>query len=139
MLWSREKWLNPLKSAQLFAACTPAQLDRIDGLMTEVSVGPGQRFSREGGVGRDFFVIRSGEVTVTRDGVEVARLGDGDFFGEVALLDSTPRNATVLSTTRARVWVMSRPEFFEVLEQAACVEDAVQTAAEHRRRATSPA
>ena len=133
MIWSRQKWLSPLKSAHLFSACTPAQLDRIDGLMTEVSVDPGQCFSREGAFGRDFFIIRSGEVAVMRDGAELTRLAAGDFFGEVALLDSTPRNATVLATERSRVWVLTRPEFFEVLEQAACVEDTVQAAAERRR------
>lgn len=57
-----------------------------------------------GGVG--FFVISSGEVSVQTDGREVARLGPGDYFGEVALLSDRVRTATVVAESDLECLVM---------------------------------
>jgi CRP/FNR family transcriptional regulator, cyclic AMP receptor protein len=66
---------------------------------------------REGHTGTECFVVRSGEATVTIAGDEVASIGPGGFFGELALLDGAPRVATVTAATDLSVVVLSRSEF----------------------------
>lgn len=53
----------------------------------------------EGSAGQEFFVVRSGELVVTQGGTEVRRLGPGESFGEIALLRTVPRTATVVAVT----------------------------------------
>ena len=63
---------------------------------------------RQGELGADAFVILSGYARVVRDGREVARLGAGQFFGEVAMLDGRPRTADVVAESRLRCIALSR-------------------------------
>ena len=51
--------------------------------------------ARQGEIGTGFFVVTDGAVRVVRDGAVLTRLGPGDFFGELSVLDGQPRNATV--------------------------------------------
>ena len=53
----------------------------------------------EGSGGAAFFIIDSGQAKASSKGVELASLGPGDYFGEVALIDGGPRSATVTATT----------------------------------------
>jgi CRP-like cAMP-binding protein len=59
----------------------------------------GTEIAKEGQTGLNFFVVESGEATVTVGGEEVGRLGPGDSFGEVALVDKAARTATITATT----------------------------------------
>ena len=59
----------------------------------------GTEIAKEGQTGLNFFVVESGEATVSVGGKEVARLGPGDSFGEVALVDKSARTATITATT----------------------------------------
>jgi NADH dehydrogenase len=73
---------------------------------------PGEAIVQQGQVGRELFVILSGEVEVSADGAgAVARLGAREVFGERALLEDTPRNATVRATRASDVLVLSRADF----------------------------
>ena len=74
---------------------------------------------REGDAGHDFFVILRGDAQVTRGGADVATLGVGDFFGELALFDPAPRNATVTAGTTLTVAVLTQPGFHAVLAERA--------------------
>jgi NADH dehydrogenase len=72
---------------------------------------PGEAIVQQGQVGREMFVILSGEVEITADGAgAVARLGAREVFGERALLEDTPRNATVRAVRASEVLVMSRSD-----------------------------
>lgn len=64
----------------------------------------GQNVATEGESGLNFFVVESGEASVFVGGTNVRTLTAGDSFGEVALVDKTPRSATVTAETDMRIW-----------------------------------
>jgi CRP-like cAMP-binding protein len=102
----------------IFSACSPEELLRVAGLCAIGDADPGEAIVAEGDVGFDFYVILNGDAVVTRSGVEVGRLTAGDFFGELALFDPAPRNATVTAVGDLTVAVLSKPAFREVLQDA---------------------
>ena len=83
----------------LFADCDRRALGHIARLMDEHEITPGSVLTRQGDPAGDFYVIIEGEAAVERDGEEIARLGEGDFFGELSLLDGGPRSATVTAAS----------------------------------------
>ncbi len=110
--------LAHLRNLPLFSGCSEQELSEIDALSDEVHVPAGRTLIRQGDIGREFIVVHSGEVTVTRDGEEIARLGPGSYFGELALLASTVRNATVTAATDLEVSVIDRRGFQTLLEDS---------------------
>jgi CRP-like cAMP-binding protein len=72
----------------------------------------------QGEPGDAFYAIRSGRVDVIRDGQQVTRLGPGDHFGEIALLNDQPRNASVVAHTSVRAFQLSREGFDRVIAEA---------------------
>jgi CRP-like cAMP-binding protein len=100
----------------IFSACTPEELMHVAGTTTLRTANGGDDVITEGELGaREFFVILKGEAHVTRDGRAVGTLGPGDFFGELALFDPAPRNATVTATTELSLAVLSHASFREAL------------------------
>lgn len=96
----------PLESSAretLIAACPLFRDLDADGLAAvrdaavEVDFPAGRAIARQGEVGTGLFIIISGAVRVVRDGRQVARLGPGEFFGELSVLDGAPRNASVVA------------------------------------------
>ena len=69
----------------------------------------------EGTRGDEVFIIVSGQAVVDRCGGEIATLGPGDWFGELAVLLDLPRNATVRALTPLHVFALSRASFFALL------------------------
>jgi CRP/FNR family cyclic AMP-dependent transcriptional regulator len=97
--------LSPGHRSDLLAACPLFRGVGADGLAalsdvaTEVSFPAGHVIARQGDIGTGFFVVAEGTVRVVRDGVLLAHLGPGDFFGELSVLDGRPRNAMVAAET----------------------------------------
>jgi cAMP-dependent protein kinase regulator len=116
-----------LMQVPTFHACTSAQVDELIQLAQGRAVDPGEVLVREGDTGNEFFVIGTGEVTVSRDGKEIARLGPGEFFGELALFDEAPRNATVTATTGTTVVTVGRDAFQKLLGDLPGFRDALLT------------
>jgi CRP-like cAMP-binding protein len=83
--------------------------------MQEVSVPIGGHIVKAGDFAYRFFVILTGSAAVSRDGSAVAGLGKGDIFGEMALVDDTPRNADVVATTSMTVLALMSWDFREAL------------------------
>jgi CRP/FNR family transcriptional regulator, cyclic AMP receptor protein len=78
-------------------------------------------FQNDPGLG--MYVIEQGEVSVDHVGTdgskkELALLKDGDFFGELSLLDESPRSASVIAVTDASLIGFFRPDLFEIMEKA---------------------
>jgi CRP-like cAMP-binding protein len=121
-----------LDELDLFSDCTRAQLHQISTLTTGLHLPKDHVLIREGELGREFIVIRSGSAEVTRkidDGVaKVADVGAGDFLGEMALLNGTRRTATATATTDLAVLVSSALEFRSILEIAPSVARRIRDA-----------
>ena len=125
---------HPLGNVSLFAACSREDLAAIVAVTTLIDPPAGRVLCTQGAPGDEFFVIVDGAATVTIDGDDVASLGPGDFFGEMALLDGGPRIATVTTTSPARLLVLTRPEFNALLERVPAVCHRILIGVGHRVR-----
>lgn len=106
-----------LAGVPLFAGLAKHDLEEITRAGDEIDAEAGQELVTEGRVGREFFLILDGEAAVARGGSEVARLGPGDYFGELALLNRGPRSATVTAATDMRLFVLGQREFGGLVER----------------------
>jgi len=86
-------------SVPFFAGLSEDEVERISRQFKRRTFPAGATITKEGAGGAAFFVIESGDAVVTVHGREVARLGRGDYFGEVALIDEGARTATVTAAT----------------------------------------
>lgn len=129
-----------LAGIPLFANLSKKQLAAIGGLATVIDVGAGRELIHQGGVGREFFLVVTGEAEVRRDDELIARRGPGSFFGETALLFDQPRNASVVAATDMQVEVIERLDFKALLNEfpdlyAPLLEAAASQLAENEERA----
>jgi cAMP-dependent protein kinase regulator len=123
--YDRSLYTMYLQQVPMLRACSPEELDHIAELGVALSVPEGQQIVRQGEPGDQFFVIVNGTVEVRRDGRSVATLGSGDYFGELALFDPAPRNATVVTTSPTTVVSVSRNTFWELLSDVGSLRDAL--------------
>lgn len=107
-----------LRGGWLFSECTDDELERIAALAHVQHVPAGQVIVREGDPGTEFYVVVDGTTRVTAEGDNVADIGPGSFFGEMALLDGGERVATVTAMTDAELLVLHRDEFNDMLAMA---------------------
>jgi CRP-like cAMP-binding protein len=106
-----------LRRVPLFSSMKPKELKKLGKRMTERTFTEGDTIATEGESGIGFFVIEHGNATVSVGGKIVRTLGPGEHFGEVALIDSGPRSATVVATTDLRCRGMSAWEFKPFVEE----------------------
>jgi len=106
-----------LAQVALFSGIKPKDLNRLGKRMGERTFNEGDEIITEGKSGIGFFVIEDGNATVSVGGKTVRTLGPGDHFGEVALIDSGPRSATVVAGTDLRCRGMSAWEFKPFVEE----------------------
>src|SRR6266516_575061 len=113
----RDAFLDHLSEVPLFSALSKRDLALIAKSAEDVKVDAGKVLVTEGSAGAEFFVIMDGKARVTRRGRKVAELGPGQFFGELALLDRAPRNATVVAETPMEVLVLGQREFAALIDE----------------------
>lgn len=113
----RDEKVELIKHTPLFANCSKRELQEIAHIADEIDLREGKEMTRQGAPGREFFVLLEGEADVSRDGEIINKLGPGDFFGEIALVEDTPRTATVTATTPVRVLVITDRSFKRLLEK----------------------
>ncbi|MGZ4430434.1 MAG: Crp/Fnr family transcriptional regulator [Gaiellales bacterium] len=127
-----------IKTVPLFAGLSGREVDRVARLMDELDVSRGTVLTREGRTGGEFFVVADGEVEVQRDGRTLARLGTGDFLGEIALIDKGPRTATATATRDSKLFVLAPREFHSMLGSNPKVEAKILRALAERVRTLAP-
>ena len=123
---------DKIRNLALFAGCTPDELDEIDRLADEVHVAAGRTVLKQGDLGQEFALIVDGEADIVKDGVTVATIGPGNYFGEVALLDSINRTASVVARTDLVLEVLDRRGFNTLLDDLPKLSRSLLTGLAHR-------
>ena len=106
-----------LSGVPLFEGCSKKELEAISRAGKEVSHTEGDVLAREGDSGVGFFMIQDGTAKVSVGGKARSRLGPGDFFGEISLLDGGPRSATVTAETDVKLLGLTAWVFKGLIEQ----------------------
>jgi CRP/FNR family transcriptional regulator, cyclic AMP receptor protein len=117
-----------LEGVRLFSGLSKHELAELARWTDAVSVDEGYELAKEGEFAHEFFVIEDGAASVVHDGDRIAELGPGDFFGEIGLLETERRTATVVATTRMDLIVMFRREFRQMEQEMPAVADRVRAA-----------
>jgi CRP-like cAMP-binding protein len=108
-------WLSTLAEVPLFNGLSKRQLRRIAKLARVRRFAPGSTMVRTGDPGKSFYVLLDGKARVVRVNGRARRLGAGDYFGEMALLDGAPRSAAVVADGEVLALTIDRPGFMKVL------------------------
>ena len=116
-LFSQNVKVEALKRTPLFESLSKKELAELARVTDDLKVESGTVLCREGKVGREFFVIVDGTAEVTKAGKRLAGLRGGDFVGEIALLKTSKRTATVTATTALRCFILTQSAFRRVLEE----------------------
>jgi CRP-like cAMP-binding protein len=103
--------VDALRNVPLFAGLDDDELGGVAVLFKERHFSAGETLIKEGADGAAFFLVVSGEATVAVRGAERARLGPGDHFGEIALIDEDVRSATITAATDLRCYGLTLWEF----------------------------
>jgi CRP/FNR family transcriptional regulator len=115
-LVTKKEKLERLGSVPLFQGLSQKDLNKILDRMKESFHVAGDTVIFEGRAGIGFHLILEGEANVRRNGRTAARLGAGEFFGEMALVDDGPRSATVVAVSDLTTVILSKWEFRPLLK-----------------------
>jgi CRP/FNR family transcriptional regulator, cyclic AMP receptor protein len=121
-----------LRDVPLFASLSKHELEQVGRWTDELEFPEGRVLGREGSMAYEFFVIEDGSAKVTVDDKHLTDLGPGDFFGEIGLLESERRTATVTATTPMRVIVMFGRDFRLMEQEMPKVARQIRKAIEER-------
>ena len=125
-----------LASIPFFSALSPAARSAVAPHAEQIEVPAGTQLTGESKRGYLFFVIKSGTARVLQDGRELRELGEGDFFGEIALLETSERTASVIAGTPMQLVVLTESAFKGLVETDAAA--ARECEAAMRERWASP-
>jgi CRP-like cAMP-binding protein len=131
---ARDEKLEHLKRVPLFARMGSRELERLGQLTDEIEVGLDQLLTEQGKAGHEFFFVLEGRLMVLDEHRPIAQLGPGDFFGEIALIESVPRTATVRAEGISRLLVIGHREFHALMDEFPTVRAAVLDALAERLR-----
>jgi CRP-like cAMP-binding protein len=117
-----------LEAVGLFSSLSKQELGQLAQWTDEISVPEGQELATEGRFAHEFFLIEDGSAAVVQNGEPIAELGPGDFFGEIGLLETERRTASVIASTPMRVIVMFQREFKQMEQKMPAVADRIRSA-----------
>ena len=108
--------VSTLRTVPLFSGLSDKDVKRLANSLAERTFPAGHEIAVEGKEGVGFFVIESGEVSVSRGGEHIRKLGPGDYFGEMAVIDQGPRSASVVAESEVRCRGMTAWSFRPFVE-----------------------
>jgi CRP/FNR family transcriptional regulator, cyclic AMP receptor protein len=121
-----------LKSVELFSSLNKKELRFVGQQADEIDVQAGARLATEGRLAYEFFVIEEGTADVIRDESTIATLGPGDFFGEIGLLESERRTASVVARSPMRLIVLTGGAFRMIEREMPSVAQRIREAMKQR-------
>jgi CRP-like cAMP-binding protein len=116
VLRHHDERIEALKKIGIFQGLGHHELHEIARHVAEVQTQAGQVLVRQGERGHDFALLVDGRARVERDGRTIAELENGDFFGEMSLLDGQPRSASIITETPSTILVMHSRDFGFLLD-----------------------
>jgi len=122
-LWKKGKrertLVDILMSISVFEDLSKRELASVQRILYRREYGPGEVIFRQEEPGMGMYIIQSGRVTILSEpeGLVLSELGEGDFFGELALLDDSPRSATAIAKTGCQVFVFFQPDLLGLIER----------------------
>ena len=125
-----------LDGIRLFSGLSKKELGQLAQHMDELTVRAGEELATEGRFAHEFFVIEDGAAEVLKDGERIAELGPGDFFGEIGLLETERRTASVRATSPMEVIVMFAPDFKKMEREQPAIADRIRSAIRARLDST---
>jgi CRP-like cAMP-binding protein len=131
---NRHGWTDEhLAQVPLFQGLSRRQLRTVSSLATRMDLAPGTVLAKEGRRGSEFFILLDGEVDVLHGDHVLETRGPGEFVGEMALMDSRPRTADLVTKTPVVLEVMSSREFQSLLSEVPSVSDQIRATMTARR------
>lgn len=124
--------VSHLAKIEIFRDLPPAEIKALIPYVRARLFDPGTLIFRQGDAGNSLYLIDQGEVEVSRDGHAVARLKDGEAFGEMALLSGEKRNATLTTVTRVSAWQIMKEDFDRLVLVSPKLFEAVRALSEKR-------
>lgn len=108
-----------LRAIPLFDGLSRGELADVESILHRREYGPDEVLFRQGNPGVGMYIIREGTIEIVDEatGETLAELVDGDFFGEMALLNETPRSATAVARTDAVLYGLFRPDLLGLVER----------------------
>ncbi|MDH3707200.1 MAG: cyclic nucleotide-binding domain-containing protein [Acidimicrobiia bacterium] len=123
-----------LRSVPLFESLSKRDLTQLARLVDEIHRDSGTAVTEQGEPGDEFFVVVEGEVEVRRGSKRIGRLGPGEWFGEMSLLDDQPRSASVTATDDSVLLTIHRTDFDRLLASNPALMRTILTALAARLR-----
>jgi CRP-like cAMP-binding protein len=117
-----------LEGVGVFSGLSKKELAQLAQWTDEASVPEGYALATEGQFAHEFFVIEEGSAEVTQNGERIAELGPGEFFGEIGLVETERRTASVTATTPMKLIVMFQREFKHMERDMPAVADRIRAA-----------
>lgn len=114
-----------LKGAPIFDRINGEDLAPLARIAEVQAYAPGEIIVKEGEPGHSLFILVRGTASVEHKGHTITTLGPGDVVGEMAVLDSEPRSATVRATSEAEALRIGSEEFYEILHEQIDIAEGV--------------
>lgn len=126
-----------LKTVPLFLTLSEEQHEAILEHITMEYYPAGYSLFEKGVIGDSMYIIKSGTVRIHNEGQELASLGDGQFFGEMALLEDQPRMASAETLSECEIFVLKRGDFSQLMQNSPDIAKSVQAAYAARKAENS--
>lgn len=123
-----------LKSVPLFREIPGEDLAQIASIADEVEYKGGELVFKEGDIGEAMYLILDGKVRVHRGEKLLVELGEKECFGEMSILDSEPRSASVTALSELDLLKIQREDFYEILAQKSEIAHGIIKVLTHRLR-----
>jgi CRP/FNR family cyclic AMP-dependent transcriptional regulator len=118
----------------LFTGLTASEVAVIATSAEEREARAGEVLVRQGTEGDEFFIVDTGEIVIRKDGVEVRRLGPGDYLGEIALVYGGKRTATAVASAPSHLYVLRREAFERMMRSQPQIQSKVMETVSERMR-----